>query len=93
MRLQSSAARSWPERMPASRRIHSAHAAGASSQSVSNCGCPVASDAAGLPSHAVLVCWPFRAGPGEDVAGGVGEWVRGGVLVAGDVDGDLLQRA
>lgn len=43
------------------------------------------------PSHAVLVCRPIGAGCGEDLAGGVGEGVGGGVLVAGDVQGDLLQ--
>lgn len=45
------------------------------------------------PSRATLVCWPGGVGGGEDVAGGVGEGVGGGVLVAGEVDGDLLQRA
>ena len=44
------------------------------------------------PSHAALVCWPVDAGGGEDVAGGIAEWVGGGVFVAGDVHGDLLYR-
>lgn len=43
------------------------------------------------PSRAALVCWPLGAGGGEDLAGGVGERVGGGVFVAGDVHGDLLQ--
>lgn len=45
------------------------------------------------PSRANLVCWPFGAGGGEDLAGGAGQRVGGDVGVTGDDDGDLLQRA
>ena len=43
-----------------------------------------------LPSRADLVCRPLGAGRGDDVAGGVGEGVGGGVVVAGDADADFL---
>ena len=45
------------------------------------------------PSRANLVGWPFGAGGGEDLVGGVGQRVGGDVGVTGDDDGDLLQRA
>ena len=43
------------------------------------------------PSRAGLVCRPVGPGGGEDFAGGVGEGIGGGVFVAGDGEGDLLQ--
>ena len=41
-----------------------------------------------LPSRANLVCWPFGAGGGEDLAGGAGQRVGGDVGVTGDDYGD-----
>ena len=45
------------------------------------------------PSRANLVCRAVVTCGGEDVSGGVGEWVCGGVGVAADGEGDLLDRA
>jgi hypothetical protein len=42
-------------------------------------------------SRAGLVCRSLGPGCGDDFAGGVGEGIGGGVFVAGDVEGDLLQ--
>ena len=43
------------------------------------------------PSRAGLVCRPLGLGRGDDFAGGVGEGIGGGVFMAGDGEGDLLQ--
>lgn len=66
-------------------RLHQAHPHGYTHQAVQSLG--------PCPSRANLVCWPFGAGGGEDLAGGAGQRVGGDVGVTGDDDGDLLQRA